>query len=305
MTLDAVNQLVSTVIPTFNRKSDVVVAVRTALAQTHHDQEIIVVDDGSSDGTRETLIGEHGQRLTILRTERLGVSGARNHGMAAARGDYIALLDSDDEWLPGKLAAQVRFLEDRPDFGMVVTDVVQMDNQRQAHGVLRRRDAIPEDGDVLTYVIRQPALAPSSALFRRAVLEDVGPFDTGLPTAEDIDFHLRVALRWKIGVIPEPLTRAMRGHNGLSSLPRTYSDYLAVMERFIENHEEIPIQHRRAGLHAAALRNLRGLLVSGHVGPAISVGARAATRARTFGDVLDLVRMAPLVARAVARKALR
>lgn len=305
MTLDAVNQRVSTVIPTFNRKSDVVVAVRTALAQTYHDQEIIVVDDGSSDGTRETLIGEYGERLTILRTERLGVSGARNHGMAAAQGDYIALLDSDDEWLPGKLAAQVRFLEDRPDFGMVVTDVVQMDNQRQAHGVLRRRDAIPEDGDVLTYVIRQPALAPSSALFRRAVLDDVGSFDTGLPTAEDIDFHLRVALRWKIGVISEPLTRAMRGHDGLSSLPRTYSDYLAVMERFIENHEEIPMQHRRAGLHAAALRNLRGLLVSGHVGPAISVGARAATRARTFGDVLDLVRMAPLAARAVVRKALR
>lgn len=299
-----VNPLVSTVIPTFNRKADVVVAVRTALAQTHREQEIIVVDDGSSDGTREALVEEHGERLKILHTERTGVSGARNHGMAAAQGDYIALLDSDDEWLPGKLEAQVRFLEDRPDFGMVVTDVVQMDNRRQAHGVLRRRDAIPEDGDVLTYVIRQPALAPSSALFRRTVVDDVGPFDTGLPTAEDIDFHLRVALRWKIGVIAEPLTRAMRGHDGLSSLPRTYSDYLAVMERFIESHQEIPLQHRRAGLHAAALRNLRGLLVSGHVGPAISVGARAATRARSFGDVFDLIRMAPLAARAVVLKAL-
>lgn len=300
-----VNPLVSTVIPTFNRKADVAVAVRTALAQTHREHEIIVVDDGSSDGTREALVEEHGERLKILRTERTGVSGARNHGMAAAQGDYIALLDSDDEWLPGKLEAQVRFLEDRPDFGMVVTDVVQMDHRRQAHGVLRRRDAIPEDGDVLTYVIRQPALAPSSALFRRTVLDDVGPFDTGLPTAEDIDFHLRVALRWKIGVIPEPLTRAMRGHDGLSSLPRTYSDYLAVMERFIESHPEIPLQHRRAGLHAAALRNLRGLLVSGHVGPAVSVGARAATRARSFGDVFDLIRMTPLAVRVVVRKALR
>ncbi len=279
MTSGAVKPLVSTVIPTYNRKADVIVAVRTALAQTHGEQEIIVVDDGSSDGTREALVGEFGERLNILRTERLGVSGARNHGMAAAQGDYIALLDSDDEWLPGKLEAQVRFLEDRPDFGMVVTDVVQMDNRRQAYGVLRRRDAIPEDGDVLTYVIRQPALAPSSALFRRAVLDDVGPFDTGLPTAEDIDFHLRVALRWKIGVIPEPLTRAMRGHDGLSSLPRTYSDYLAVMERFVDQHPEIPVQHRRAGLHAAAMRNLRGLLVSGHVAQP-SPWARARLHAR-------------------------
>ena len=89
---------------------------------------------------------------------------------------------------------------------------------------------------MLRYVLRNPALAPSSALFRRRVVDDVGPFDTALPTAEDLDFHLRVALRWKIGVIPEPLTRAMRGHDGLSSLPRTYADYLDVMERFMAAH---------------------------------------------------------------------
>ena len=279
--------------------------MRTALAQTHREQEIVVVDDGSGDGTREQLESVYGQRLIVLRTERLGVSGARNHGMAAARGDYIALLDSDDEWLPGKLEAQVRFLEARPDYGMVVTDVVQMDRQRTSYDVLRRREAIPEDGDVLRYVLRNPALAPSSALFRRRVLDDVGPFDTTLPTAEDLDFHLRVALRWKIGVISEPLTRAMRGHDGLSSLPRTYADYLDVMERFMAAHPEIPAQDRRAGLHAASLRNLRGLLVSGHIGPAVAVAARVARRARSLSDVLDLARMAPLAARAAVRRALR
>ncbi len=297
--------LVSTVIPTFDRQADVVIAVRTALAQTHHPQEIIVVDDGSSDGTKDRLEAEYGQRLTILRTERLGVSGARNHGMAAARGDYVALLDSDDEWLPEKLDAQVRFLEARPDYGMVVTDVVQMDRERKAYGLLRRREAIPEDGDVLKYVLRQPALAPSSALIRRRVLDDVGPFDTSLPTAEDLDFHLRVAARWRIGVIAEPLTRAMRGHDGLSSLPRTYTDYLAVMERFMAAHPEIPERDRRAGLQAATLRNLRGLLVSGHLGPAIAVGARAARRARSLSDVVELARTAPLAARAAVRRVLR
>ena len=297
--------LVSTVIPTFNRLADVVIAVRTALAQTYPSQEVIVVDDGSTDGTRDRLEAEYGQRLTILRTERLGVSGARNHGMAAARGDYLALLDSDDEWLPEKLDAQVRFLEARPDYGMVVTDVVQMDRERQAYGLLRRREAIPEDGEVLKYVLRQPALAPSSALIRRRVLDDVGPFDTSLPTAEDLDFHLRVAARWRIGVIAEPLTRAMRGHDGLSSLPRTYTDYLAVMERFMAAHPEIPERDRHAGLQAATLRNLRGLLVSGHLGPAIAVGARAARRARSLSDMLDLARTAPLAARAAVRRALR
>jgi glycosyltransferase involved in cell wall biosynthesis len=300
-----VSPLVSTVIPTFDRKADVAVAVRSALAQTHLEQEIIVVDDGSRDGTREQLEIDFGRRLTVLRTERLGVSGARNHGMAAARGDYIALLDSDDEWLPEKLELQVRFLEARPDFGMVITDVVQIDRQRAPYDLLRRREAIPEDGDVLNYVLRNPALAPSSALFRRRVLDHVGLFDITLPTAEDIDFHLRVALRWKIGVIAEPLTRAMRGHDGLSSLPRTYADYLDVMERFIAAHPEIPAPDRRAGLHAATLRNLRGLLVSGHIGSAVAVGARAARRARSVSEVVDLARMAPLAARAAVRRALR
>jgi GT2 family glycosyltransferase len=148
-------------------------------------------------------------------------------------------------------------------------------------------------------------LAPSSALFRRRVLDDVGVFDTSLPTAEDIDFHLRVALRWKIGVISEPLTRAMRGHDGLSSLPRTYADYLDVMERFTAAHQEIPAHDRRAGLQAASLRNMRGLLVSGHLAAAIAVGARAAQRARTLSEVLALARMAPLVARVTVRRALR
>lgn len=299
------SRLVSTIIPTYNRKDDVAIAVRTALAQTHPQQELIVVDDGSTDGTREYLEAEHGSRLRILRTGRAGVSGARNHGMAAAQGDYIALLDSDDEWLPGKLEAQVRYLEARPDFGMVLTDVAQMDRQRQTYDVLRRRDAIPEDGNVLKYVLRQPALAPSSALLRRQVIEDVGMFDTALPTAEDIDFHLRVALRWKIGVIAEPLTRAMRGHDGLSSLPRTYADYMSVLDRFTTRHQEIPADDRRAGWWAATLRNLRGLLVSGHVGDAWSVGRRAASSARGLSDVADLLRMTPLAAKVVVRRMLR
>ncbi len=297
--------LVSTVIPTYNRRDDVSIAVRTALAQTHERQDIIVVDDGSTDGTREMLEGAHGSRVQVLRAERLGVSGARNRGMAAAQGEYIALLDSDDEWLPGKLEAQVRFLEARPDYGMVLTDVAQMNRERHTFDVLRRRDAIPEDGNVLTYVLRQPALVPSSVLFRRRVLDEIGMFDTSLPTAEDLDFHLRVAVRWKIGVIPEALTRAMRGHDGLSSLARTYSDYMNVLTRFVADHPEIPESDRRAGLWAATLRNLRGLLVSGHTAEAWAVSLRAAASVRTPSELFALAGMLPLAARVVARQALR
>jgi glycosyltransferase involved in cell wall biosynthesis len=298
--------LVSTVIPTYNRRDDVILAIRSALAQSHPAQQIIVIDDGSTDNTTQRLVELHGNKLELLRTNRLGVAGARNRGMAAARGEYIAFLDSDDDWTPDKLARQVAFLEERPDFGIVVTDVVQMDRDRREYDILRRRQAIPEDGNVLHHVLRFPTLAPSSALLRRKVYEELGGFDTSLPTAEDIDFLLRAALRFKIGVIDEPLTRAMRGHDGLSALGRTYTDYLYVMERYLLDHRhEIPPDERRAALWEAYLRNMRGLLVTGRLRDGLGVGMRLAARTRTSEELKRSASMVPLLLRVTARKVLR
>ncbi len=97
--------LVSVVIPTFHRRDDVMIAVRTAIEQTYPESrlEIIVVDDGGRDDTPEALAGEYGDRVRYLWKPNGGVSSARNHGMAAARGAYLALLDSDDEFLPTKI----------------------------------------------------------------------------------------------------------------------------------------------------------------------------------------------------------
>ena len=297
------DRLVSTVIPTYNRRKDVVIAVESALAQTHSAQEVIVVDDGSTDGTHDMLRATYGDRLRISRTERLGVSGARNHGMAQAVGVYIALLDSDDEWEADKLARQVEFLDARPDFQMVLTDVARIDGSRREFERLNRRAQIPRDGDVLPYVLRRPSLAPSSALFRRTLLEDVGGFDCSLPTAEDIDFHLRVALRHKIGVIDAPLTRCMRGHEGLSALPRTHADYLYVVERFLLDHRlEIPVEDQRAALREASLRCLRGLVATGQWSPALTLGARVAARVRTPADAAAMAKLIPLVLRIAAQR---
>jgi len=298
--------LVSTVIPTFNRRTDVLIAVGTALGQTYRPQEVIVVDDGSTDGTAEALREAHGDALKIVRTERLGVSGARNRGMAAATGEFIALLDSDDVWAADKLQKQVAFLEARPDYGMVLTDVGQMGADRKTYDVLRRRRFIPEDGAVLRHILRQPALAPSSALFRRRVIDEVGMFDTSLPTAEDIDFHLRVALRFPIGVIEEPLTCCMRGHDGLSALARTYADYMFVIERFLLDHRhEIPAADRKMALREASLRNMRGMLAMGLVGDAVALGAGVAAHARSGPELLSVARMTPAILKSTARKVLR
>lgn len=275
------------VIPTYNRSRDVRVAIGTVVAQTYpaDEIEIVVVDDGSTDDTAEVLSREFGDRIRYLHKPNGGVSSARNVGMAAARGDYLALLDSDDEWLPEHLAAQIEFLERHPDFGMVLTDVVRMDERRRDFDMLRRREFIREDGHVLRWVLRNPALVPASATFRRSVYEDVGGFDEGLVTGEDLDFHLRIALRWKIGVIEQPLTRAMRGHDGLSARSHTYEDYLTVIERFVARHRELLDRGDRdaALLHAYA-RNARGMLYRGNVTGALRCLAWSLLRARSAGD---------------------
>ena len=251
-------------------------ALRGVLAQTHPVDEIIVIDDGSTDGTGDALQSEFGDRIVYVRQPNAGVSAARNRGMAIARGRYFALLDSDDEWLPEKTERQVAWLDAHPDFGMVLCDVERIDAERRTIDFLGRRAILPEDGWVLPRVLANPALAPVSAMFRREVFEDIGGFDETLRTAEDLDFHLRVARRWQIGVIDEPLARAIRGHEGLSALSRTYEDYTRVIERAAEAAADIvPLADRERALSAAYLRNARGMLFENRWRDAWHWGRRA------------------------------
>lgn len=246
------------------------------LAQTRPVDEIIVVDDGSTDGTGAWLADRYGERVLCVRQDNAGVSAARNRGLAMARGRYIALLDSDDEWLPEKTARQVAFLEAHPDIGMVLCDVERMNPDGSRIDVFDRRLQIPQDGPALRWVLRDPALAPLSVLMRREVYETVGGFDEGLRTAEDLDFHLRVAARWPIGVVSGPLARALRGHDGLSSLASTEDDYVTVMERAAHAATgHVPEDERRQALATAYVRNAEEALWRGEYRKAWSLARKA------------------------------
>lgn len=297
--------LVTAVIPTFNRAADLCVAVRTAVAQTYPADrlEIVVVDDGGTDDTEAALSREFGARVRYLRRANSGVSAARNLGMASARGELLALLDDDDEWRPTKIARQVEILAARPEVGMVITDVERMDERRVGFEIFRRREFIPRDGWVLPDVLRNPALAPASAMFRRSVFDATGGFDEGLRTAEDLDFHLRVALRFPIAVIEEPLTRAMRGHQGLSALSRTTRDYVAVVERFVQaNADTIAPRDRDAALFWAYSRNARGGLWNGSFGDSAILATRALLRVRRPAEAREMGRLAFTMARNAAAR---
>ena len=253
---------VSAIIPTYNRRELVVRAIESALAQTRRVDEIVVVDDGSTDDTEAVLRERYGDRIRYVWQANAGVSAARNHGMSIAHGRYFALLDSDDEWLPEKTAHQVKWMQAHPDFGMVLCDVERVDGQHRSVDILRRRDVIHEDGWALHWIIHNPSLVPASALLRREVVENVGGFDETLRTAEDIDFHLRIAHRWKIGVVELPLVRAMRGHDGLSAESNTYDDYVHVVERAVEHAKGIVDETElRRALSATYARNARGMVI--------------------------------------------
>jgi glycosyltransferase involved in cell wall biosynthesis len=300
--------VVSAIIPTYNRARDVRLAVASAVAQTYPAAalEIVVIDDGGSDDTEQVLAREFGDRVRYMRKTNGGVSAARNFGMQHSSGEYIALLDDDDEWHPTKIQVQSAILAAQPEIGIVITDVERMDEQRSTFEIFRRREQFPRDGWVLAEALRFPSLAPPSAMFRREVFEATGGFDTTLRTAEDIDFLLRVALRFQLAVVAEPLTRAMRGHQGLSNLARTYHDYIEVIERFVRTHRHIiPAGDCEAALFCAYTKNARGFLWGEDFPEAVRLAGRAAIHARNPTELRELGQLGIDIAKNAGARARR
>lgn len=208
--------LVSAVIPTYNYGRFIARAVTSVLGQSYQAVECIVVDDGSTDDTAEVLRG-FGRDVTVVRQTHRGVSAARNAAIAVARGEYIALLDGDDEWHPDKVATQVRRLAAAPDLGCVGSGLVHV----AANG---RRDVISGRRNTLDRrrVLRDVALrrywiggSGSGAVMRRAALDRVGPFDEQLAAAEDWDMWMRFAATTPIDNVEDVLVSIHRHGTGI------------------------------------------------------------------------------------------
>ena len=296
---------VSVIIPTFERRELVQRAIRSVLAQSSGRHEIIVVDDGSTDGTSELLEQIYGQTIRVIRQENAGVSAARNTGMRLATAPLIALLDSDDVWHADKTRLQMAWMQAHPDHGMVLCDVRRIEEDGSEIDVFRRREVIPQDGWVLGAILRNPSLVPASTMFRREVFTDVGGFDETLRTAEDIDFHLRVASRWQIGVVERALVDAMRGHEGLSMSDHTYDDYLHVIERTMATPAAaaVPAGVRRRALAEVYARNARGMLIRHRWRDAWSLAWKSARNASSAGEYLQVAKLLPVAARRGLRMA--
>jgi glycosyltransferase involved in cell wall biosynthesis len=197
---------VSVVIPTHNHAAYIRQAIDSALAQTSAPLEVIVVDDGSTDDTPR-ILAEYGSLIRAIRQANTGVSAARNTGIAAAAGDLIALLDSDDSWAPTKLERQIARMAVDPDLGLVHCGCERTDDAGRRLSV----SLGGMEGWVAAAMLRfdrEVIAAPGSCLLvRKRVVEEIGGFDARLPPSEDWDFCYRVATRYPIGYVREVLVR--------------------------------------------------------------------------------------------------
>ncbi|MBN1684725.1 MAG: glycosyltransferase [Gammaproteobacteria bacterium] len=203
------NPLVSIIIPVYNGEEYIEEALKSVLNQTYSPIEIIVVDDGSTDGTAE-IVKQYS--VILIQQKNKGISGARNSGINAAKGEFIALLDHDDLFTPYKIELQVRFMNDHPKYCMVYSIEEKFSSEGTVRKKLKhRRKKMPEN-DILTAIYRKNFIYPSSVLIRRSILERTGLFDETFTVCEDHDFFTRVAYHGMVGFINQPLIK-YRCHN--------------------------------------------------------------------------------------------
>lgn len=182
---------VSVVIPVYNREPYIGAAIASVLAQTVQDFELLVIDDGSTDGTRDVVRSFHDERIRLLCHEsNRGVASARNAGLDAARGDYLAFLDSDDVALPERLAEQVAFLDRHPDHAAVGAWIDWMDDRGRPTGRVKRRPLRPDDVSALR-LFRQ-GIENTASMARTTVLRQYR-HDERFEVSEDFDLWARIA----------------------------------------------------------------------------------------------------------------
>lgn len=201
--------VVSVIIPAYNRAWSIKRAIDSVMAQTFSDFELIVVDDGSTDNTKE-ILNSYKKEIHIITQENLGASAARNAGIKKAKGNMIAFLDSDDEWLDRKLEAQMDFFEQNP-----LYKICQTVERWIRYGKFVNIPDIHKKtgGELFGQSLKKCMITCSSVMMRRELLEEVGLFNESLPACEDYDLWLRITHKYPVGLIEREHLIRYGGHS--------------------------------------------------------------------------------------------
>ena len=238
--------LISVIIPSFNREKLILRALDSVLAQSFRDFEILVIDDGGNDGTGDLVKkrAEESRGIPVFykHTPNRGVAAARNYGIRKSSGTWIALLDSDDEWVPEKLEKQVAFIHENPHISLIHTGELWIRNGIKVNPPKSYRKY---GGDVFEQSLPVCMIGPSTAMFSRDLFEETGGFNENYPVCEDYDFWLRVTLKYQAGLIDEKLTVKYGGHDDQLSTNHVAMDYWRIrsMCRILETENLPPRRH--------------------------------------------------------------
>ena len=271
------NPIVSVIIPTYNRANLLPRAVDSILSQTFTDYEIIIVDDHSSDITQDVISNLRDSRIRSIRHERnKGQSASINTGITNSRGEYIAFLDDDDEWLPDKLEGQVEvFQSSASDVGLVYG---WMDRIEDSTGRLIPSYRNTMEGDIFEHSLALNIPGPTIVLLvRSSVAREVGGIDANLSRYNDADFICRVAQRYKAAVLPEVVARAHFNHEHEQMGDNT-PEYLTGAANFLRMHmDRFSMElDDRPKTHATLLRRLASVeMMRGNRQAALSALAHA------------------------------
>lgn len=222
--LDSDNKLISVVVPNYNREDLIVDALNSVFKQSYRPLQLVIVDDGSTDGSVRSIntwISQHQTsdfEPSLIIQNNAGGNAARNKGIENSRGDYVAFLDSDDLWHTDKLTKQIIKLQSNEDFGAVYCGLQHINADDGT--VIERVSRSYLQGNILNRLLIKDETAPTSTyLVKKAVFSEVGMFDLSLAARQDWDMWIRVASRYKIAAVEEILVD-YRHHSGL----RTASD---------------------------------------------------------------------------------
>jgi glycosyltransferase involved in cell wall biosynthesis len=222
-------ETVTVIIPVYNGERFIRRALNSVFKQTHPLHQVIVIDDGSKDSTKEIVADEYGESVMLICQQNAGPSKARNAGLWAATGEFVAFLDADDWWEPEKIASQIRILKAHPDAVGNYTGLRIMSDV----GV-HLEDRKPVDPVSLVPTLRwcNPGLPPSSALLKRSAVNKLaGGFDENLLGSEDWNFWFRLKAEGPFCVCPEPLTYYQTSASGLSgNADLLYKDFLKMLD---------------------------------------------------------------------------
>lgn len=243
--------VVSVVVPTHNRARLLRRAVDSVLRQTFRDFELVIADDASTDGTAEVAASFRDVRVRVVHLPvNEGVAAARNAGIAASAGEFIALLDDDDEWLPDKLRQQVvRFSRSDASVGAQYCGHHEVDEE-SGRVVATQNPSMR--GQIFESMLLQGRLAPTSTwLVRRSCFEQCGGFDSSFAYGEDFDMWLRIARTYEVDCLDAPLVRVFFQSSGLT---QNYQAIVAGTERHIGRYEDFFASHRT--VYSAQLQRL-------------------------------------------------